>query len=714
VPSFGSDEYVKDLAKKHGASEDYVRRLAEAHQSGEVLKGTPIAGGFVEKAGAGVSALAQPLTGAGASGGSISERYKKNLALENELYSDFERERPIESTALQLGGGLLTTGAAGGISAARPLLGMVEGGLGRQTAASLASGAGIGAADAWARGQNVGTGAAIGGGAGLVGPAFGRLAGAAYQGAGRLLRGGTPPVAPQNISRVAGVDVPLSSGQAMGDVATQQFEQGALRNALGQPAQRVAEDFFNGLQRPAVEQARGNIAQNFAGGRTVADNPIAAGEMVGERVRDLEGQSRQNYNRLYDQFRSTPGEVHADALAGIGEDIKGGLSSRRNPVVIDDVTTPVASRAIQDIDNTISQLRIQNRAFPGRPPDPDSIVGVSMQGIDQVRKRLTSMAASAERGSADQRAVRAVISEFDDHVESAISNGLFTGDDRALNTLRAARAAYSQHQQLFTSQRPGDDVGRAMENIVGRHGGEGATPNEIANWLYGSAKVGGTGLSVRLAGRLQQLLGPGSEQWAAVRQGLWQRLTAATEGTTEMGPARIANRIGEFLNGSGVPLAQTMFSPAERRQMQNFMNLQRQLVPRQGAVNTSNTASALGMMARQMFKNVLVGIGASVAGPAGAIAGHLAGPTAESVTARTAAGRVARSLYQTPATQQTEERFVQQMGRYGALASRMLTPHPDGQPRDFHPSTIGARQAADGEYYLPDPTRQGKYMQVAW
>jgi hypothetical protein len=38
--------------------------------------------------------LGSRLTGAGASGGSISERYAKNLELERELYQDFERENP--------------------------------------------------------------------------------------------------------------------------------------------------------------------------------------------------------------------------------------------------------------------------------------------------------------------------------------------------------------------------------------------------------------------------------------------------------------------------------------------------------------------------------------------------------------------------------------------------------------------------------------------
>jgi len=710
-PKFGSDEYVDALSKKHGVKPAAVQNIVRDQLGGELLKGVPIAGAFVNKAGAALSAAGHPLSGVGAPGASFSERYGKNLDLENEIAADYERENPIRSTAAQLAGG---TAATLPLAATRvaPFLGMVGGGLGRQVAASAASGAGISAADALARGNDVGSATGLGAGIGAAGPVAGRVIGAAGQAAGRLWRGGTPPVAPQNISRVAGVDVPLSSGQATGNVNAQMMENTALRGGEGQAPQQVAEQFFRGEQAPAVEQARTNIGEGFGGGRAVVDNPQAAGELVGERVREVAGQSRQNYQDLYRTALGLPGEIHASAFDNIGERIKGSLSNRQNPVIIDDVTTPIASRAIQDIDRNISQLRVQNRAQPGGAPDADSIVGINLQGVDQTRKRLTAMASATERGTADHRAIGQVIHEFDNHVEDSIANGLFTGDDRALNALRDARAAYSQHRRLFTSQGGGDDVGRAMERIVGRNGAEGATPNEVANWLYGSAKVGGTGLSVRLAQRMQEVLGANSPEWAGLRQGLWARLTQATEGTTEFGPARIANRISEFLNGSGAPLAQTMFTPQERRLMQNFMQLQQQLTPRPGTVNYSNTAPVLRQLTLNAFRGILATIGASVAGPVGLAAGLAARPVADTIASRTAAGRIARSLYQTPATQQTEERFVQQMGRYGALASRAITPHPDGQPRDFHPSTVGARQAADGQHYLSDPTRPGKYLRV--
>lgn len=650
------------IAKPAGADAGAGQAFA-----GGVIGGVPILGplikGGAQRAAAGIASA-------------ISGRpYADTLAAVQKNAAATEEAHPIAQTAGEITGGVASTGGLATTSLGARLLGLTAKTLPRQMVASGLSGAALNAADAEVRGNDPTTGAEIGGALGALGPVAGRVAGAVAQGAGRLIRGGTPPAVPSNVFNVAGVDVPVSTGQATGDVATQMMENSALRGGEGQAPQRVAEQFFRGEQAPAVEQARANIGEGFGGGLgNVIDNPQEAGQLIGEGVRSAEQASRQGYQGLYNQALSQPGEIHASAFEGIGQKIKGALSLRQNPVIIDDVTTPIASRAIQDIDNNISQLKIQNRADPFGQPNPENVTGINLQGVDQVRKRLTAFASATERGSADQRAMRSVINEFDNNVEGAISNGLFTGDDAALDALKQARAAYSQHQQLFRSQGAGDDVGRAMERIVGRNGGEGATPTEVANYLYGASKVGASGLSVRLAQRMQQVLGEDSPEWAALRQGLWSRLSQATEGTTEMGPQKLAGRINEFLNGSGAPLAQTVFSPAERGLMRQFAALQQQLTPKPGTVNYSNTAPVLRMLTTNTLKGISLALGGAAAGPAGMIASYGVNRGGQALVERSAAGRVARSLYRSPAENAAEDAFVRQMGNYGALAARLVPP----------------------------------------
>jgi len=286
------------------------------------------------------------------------------------------------------------------------------------------------------------------------------------------------------------------------------------------------------------------------------------------------------------------------------------------------------------------------------------------------------MARATERGGADRRAMDIIIGAFDDHVESAMSDGLFTGDDRALDALRGARAAYRQHSQTFRSQGAGDDVGHAMEKIIGRNGGDGATPTEVANWLYGQAKVGGTGLSVRLAQRVRNVLGANSPEWSAVRQGLWSRLTEATEGATAMGPQKAANRISEFLNGSGRPLAQIMFTGAERNLMARYAGLQRQLIPRPGAVNHSNTGILLSAL-KGTANSLAVMFGAAIGGPVGAFVGHMATPLGSKLRENLAAGSLSRSLDE---TRRTRPPMPPGMGRRAALNAAIGARRPLALP----------------------------------
>jgi len=232
-------------------------------------------------------------------------------------------------------------------------------------------------------------------------------------------------------------------------------------------------------------------------------------------------------------------------------------------------------------------------------PDMENSSGpLTMRGVDQIRKRLVA-AYSTAKGSGnktDARAVRAVIDEFDGHVERSIADGLFSGDEAALPTLREARAAFAKYRQTFTPTGPGDEVGRTMQKIVERD----AQPQEVANLLFGQVKVGASGSSVRLAARLRDVLGPDSPEWSAIRQGLWQRLTTKPEGVDDFGPQALSTRIHTFLNGDGSGLARTLYSADELATMREFAAVMKILAPMKVRGGTSNpnsdTAPMLGSM----------------------------------------------------------------------------------------------------------------------
>jgi len=349
----------------------------------------------------------------------------------------------------------------------------------------------------------------------------------------------------------------------------------ALQAAEAQRAQQQAQaDQQLARQREQAEQdlARQRqlandraqaISQGIAGGHPMIENPRDAGELVGQGIRDAATQNRAEFRSLYDQFGQMEGSLPLDAVRGMGTRLRDDLSRGDHPVVIDDHLTPAASRAIQMLDEMSSRPSIPNRAAPRTPMPPDTeIAGVNLQGIDRMRRHLVAFYKAAPRGSEDQRAVRAIMGSFDGQVEHAITTGLFSGDPRALEVLQQARASYARYRQMFGPTRAGDDVGLAMQRIVDRH----ATPEEIANMVIGSGKLGNAGLPVRIADRLEQVLGAQSPEFNSVRQAIWQKASEIRNAAGEIDPLKSANAIRDF---TGSTLARRMFEPQELAAMRN-------------------------------------------------------------------------------------------------------------------------------------------------
>jgi len=467
-----------------------------------------------------------------------------------------------------------------------------------------------------------------------------------------------PTVAPEALANTQAADefgIKLSRGQATGDLDTIRYEDMAARGAYGPEAQKRAAEFFD--QQFKDTQAGGqSVGQQTARTAPVVDTPAAAGdvvgsevadraararelqtqvdqraaaeaesqrgivsdqgralneairgpalpvegpreagEIVGQNVRDAAAANRADFRARYDEFGRLPGEFRVDAVRGMGTRVRNEMSAADNPIIIDDQLTPAASRAIQALDE-MSQPRIQNRASNRAEPEPAEIAGVNLRGIDQMRKKLVAYYQAARANPTDARATQGIIHAFDGQIERAITEGLFSGDPRALEALQEARASYSRYRQTFGPQRPGDDVGTAMRRIVDRN----ATPEETANMIIGSGKIGNSGLPVRIADRLEQVLGADSDSWSALRQAMWQKASQVRNAAGEVDPARSSNSITEFTNSS---LARRMFTDQERAAMRSHAQGVRDLDRNIEQMPATQTANRV----REVYQDVFGG-----------------------------------------------------------------------------------------------------------
>lgn len=417
--------------------------------------------------------------------------------------------------------------------------------------------------------------------------------------------------------------VTLSEGQATRDLSAIQREQAAARGQSGPPAQQQAQAFFD-QQRGQLESARGDITAGFdpQGRQVIAESPQQAGAIVSQSMQRAAAQRKAGVTQAYDTAKSYPGEVDARAFEGIIPKIKTDLSQRSEPIIIDDKLTPFASRAIQDIEDRVGNLRIQNRADPAGQPNRGDIVGIDLKGIDQMRKRLSSFRKDAygSGNAADGRAAQAVLDAFDDHIETSINSGLFRGDPRAVGAWNAARASYADYRKTFTAGK-NDPIGRVVEKIIGKGDQPAAIANDVADFMYGSAGINPSSLNVGVVNRIKTTLGDRSPEWFAVKQGLFSRIVDPGEGITEFGAGKVAQRLNKFLNNDGKEMSAATFSAAERDMMQKYADLMRAIEVPQAGANWSNTAT----FAAKALDKIGSATGSTIGAIIGSTLGHGAG-----------------------------------------------------------------------------------------
>lgn len=294
-------------------------------------------------------------------------------------------------------------------------------------------------------------------------------------------------------------------------------------------------------------------------------SPQDMGEALISRLRAGEQEARANKNQLYGAAGRSDAAISADAVGGIRARVAQSLEDDGR--VIDGVLTPASSRMMDELQR-FSGLNIENRAVGTRPPVPGgeqpTRVAVSVQGIEQTRKRLNALSRAATN-DADRSAARRILREFDAWESDSFDNALFSGSPEALDTYRQARDANRDWRTRF-GYNERDDADRIVNRIVT---GE-VTPQEVSNWLVGASQVGSKGQSSRLLTRIAEATGGDPEAMQAIRGGVWNRLSQVTEGATAKTPEKVASGINEFLNGSGRDVARRLFTPEQQGIMRAY------------------------------------------------------------------------------------------------------------------------------------------------
>ena len=282
---------------------------------------------------------------------------------------------------------------------------------------------------------------------------------------------------------------------------------------------------------------------------------------------------------------------HDAFMRGIDEDLTAAGHGELGPEVKERAARLMANERMDAdtaVENAFRQLEQEDAAgvargggLPGRSAGagcgkaaaaPEAAgSGFTMRDVEQVRKQLSTLYGDARRAmmgggsGADLHALEQITDHFDARVAQMIEQGKFAGDGPAvLRMQEEARAAFADYKQKFAKRGADDEVGAAVEKILGKFSDTKATPDTIVRLAYGTGDAPGGQMPVQIAQRIERIFGRNSDEFATYKQGLFSHLRSGE-------PEKAAARIVEFLKGTkGRLLSQTVFDPNERAALARY------------------------------------------------------------------------------------------------------------------------------------------------
>lgn len=409
--------------------------------------------------------------------------------------------------------------------------------------------------------------------------------------------------------------IPLTAGQKTGDI-TQLTKEEILRNTDG--AGRNIMRNFDANQRAAMEGAAKTI-----GPAGDADN---LAELVQGGLREKVAFSKERASALYKIAEDGALEFDAAAVKSMPSQVRAKIEALGN-VIVDEKVTPAADLALKEIDKAEQLAGGLKPSVPGMPEG--DIVGVQLKGLEQIRKRIGGLTGATPE---DRRAIRAVKAAYDEWMDDAIDAGLYSGDEQALDAIKAARAETKVYKDL-TVPRVGDDATRAVAKMQK----DDATAEQVANWLYGANIANPSMNAPKVAAKLKTTFGADSREFQAIRAGAWTRLIRDLRDGELLSATKVSNRIDDFLSVKGSTLSEVLYTDGERKAMKAFADVLRKTIIPRDATNPSRTAFTLKGMFNAGIQAAAGALGFSTGGGAGALAALVAVPVFRNVAGYRAA-----------------------------------------------------------------------------
>lgn len=391
----------------------------------------------------------------------------------------------------------------------------------------------------------------------------------------KQVRQGVEPTAAgaSAMSRGLPVEVPMTAGQISGSKGQQLAEDVMASGGYGRSAEQQMTTFREG-QQEALRENIGQITERLAPGV----EPVAKGEggrVAQEALVAARAGDSARANDLYRQARASGAAVlEPDEALNLAEAARTTYREGFTPG-----TAPKMDELLIDLDEIMTN-------------------GGDVKMLMDWRKKVTNLRRGAP--TTDSAAATDVLRMFDQRLKDAVDNELLIGDQAAVSAWQNATRNYAEYAKTWK------DKGGILNLLTEEVSRDGArqlkvAPESAANAIFTST-ASGLAKKTNLPRDLLTLKSKlPAEQWNALRQEAFIRLTQEAEGAFRAGEQQVSGvkfkKAWEGLKRENPGVVNTLFSKEERDLITQFSDVAARAT--NTAVNASNTANtAAGLIQR--------------------------------------------------------------------------------------------------------------------
>ena len=526
------------------------------------------------------------------------------------------------------------------------------------------------------------------------------------------LQRGVQPVVAGSQAGAGRFNFNLSKGQASGDEASVDVLFKASSGAYGREAQVTANDFLE-KQGIDIGTSATSLLNKVYSGQITGGTLEEAGEAVKNSI-------LKNYKIGSDKVTTAYNMVDKDAVFNAGASNIDNLTFsveraiQDGTATVDAVLTPATINGIKVIKDFVKKYQPTPAGAQGEliQMARQEVKPSTLNEFELVRKKIDGLY-SAAANKTDKKNILTIKKEWDKFYDDAVDNMLFSGDQKAIQAIKAARAEYRTQQNLFgyspikkNGIKIEDPAGRAVVKIINDPD---ASPIKTMNYVFGLGNLGNKQESVQIVKRLKNIFGVTGDDFATavknpdfqqLRQGAFNRvLEQSVKNGKFSGEAFVKN--WENASMKNKDLLGELFSKEEISLIGDFVKeVRKTFKPNRNVTQTvSSMQSAIGTVGRQ-----LAGIlGFKVASIQGLLAARTAVDNLRDITSK----NMARKLIETEIMRdpQVKQSLVGTLATtQGAVNTALfgnIQPKISPTPRGYTPTSDGQQPKRSS---LPTPT----------